>query len=111
MNSPANTANVPSATRDATTWEQGKVVRTMKQALRIYFNEAKAEFLMRLRLPGYGIPTILFPLMFYSLFGLSNSQAAWVGTTVGAYLLASYGISGVIALSLFACAFGVPGDR
>ena len=45
MNSPANTANIPSATRDATTWEQGKVVRTMKQTLRIYFNEAKAEFL------------------------------------------------------------------
>src|SRR6266852_700522 len=111
MISPANTANVTSTTRDATTWEQGKAVRTMKQTLRIYFNEAKAEFRMRMRLPGYVIPTILFPLMFYSLFGLSHSQAALAGTTVGAYLLASYGIFGVIAISLFAFGVGVAVER
>ena len=111
MSSSANAAGVNTATMDATTWAPAGATRSVKQTLRVYFMEARSEFLMRLRLPGYVIPTILFPLMFYSLFALSHSQAALAGTTVGAYLLASYGTFGVIAISLFAFGVGVAVER
>jgi ABC-2 type transport system permease protein len=100
MNSSANPA-----TMNATIWTNAAGTRTVGQTLRIYLMESKSEFLTRLRLPGYVIPTILFPIMFYSLFGLTRSQAVLAGTTVGAYLLATFGSFGVIAISLFG--FGV----
>jgi ABC-2 type transport system permease protein len=106
-----STATATTAVADAATWVPGRATRTAKQSLRIYFMETRSEFLMRLRLPGYVIPTILFPLMFYALFGLSHSQAALAGTTLGVYLLASYGTFGVIAISLFAFGVGVAVER
>ncbi|HTC93369.1 MAG TPA: ABC transporter permease [Terriglobales bacterium] len=111
MNNSANTANVNVATLDSGTWAPGTPTRTVKQTLRIYFTEAKSEFLIRLRLPGYVIPTILFPLIFYSLFGLTHSQAALARTTVGAYLLATFGSFGVIAISLFGFGVSVAVER
>jgi ABC-2 type transport system permease protein len=66
---------------------------------------------MRMRMPGYVIPTILFPLMFYALFGLSHSRSPLSGTTLGAYLLASYGAFGVIAISLFGFGVSVAVER
>jgi ABC-2 type transport system permease protein len=111
MNNSANTANVNVATLDSGTWATGTATRTVKQTLRIYFTEAKSEFLTRLRLPGYVIPTILFPIMFYSLFGLTQSQATLAGTTVGNYLLATFGSFGVIAISLFGFGVSVAMDR
>ena len=38
--------------------------------VRICFKEAKYEFLKNLRNPMYSVSTVLFPLMFYVLFGL-----------------------------------------
>ena len=37
---------------------------------RTYALEAKYEFLKLLRMPGYAIPSIAFPAMFYLLFGV-----------------------------------------
>ena len=37
---------------------------------RAYALEAKYEFLKVLRMPGYAIPSIAFPAMFYLLFGV-----------------------------------------
>ena len=86
-------------------------MRTPQQSLRVHLNEAKYEFLMRLRLPVYVVPTIIFPLMFYVLFGLSRSRATLGSTTVGAYLLATFGAFGVIAISLFGFGVGVAIER
>src|SRR5579862_6862724 len=44
--------------------------RSVAASLKIYFKEAKYEFLKLLRLPIYSLSTILFPVMFYVLFGL-----------------------------------------
>ncbi|HZR27370.1 MAG TPA: ABC transporter permease [Terriglobales bacterium] len=111
MSNSANTVSVNPATMDASTWAHGTATRTFRQTLRIYFTEAKSEFLIRLRLPGYVVPTILFPLIFYSLFGLTHSQAKLAGTTVGAYLLATFGSFGVIAISLFGFGVSVAVER
>jgi ABC-2 type transport system permease protein len=111
MNSPANATSVHARTIDAAPWASAKATRTLRQTLRIYLTEAKSEFLIRMRLPGYVIPTILFPVMFYSLFGLTRSQATLAGTTVGAYLLATFGSFGVIAISLFGFGVSVAVER
>ncbi len=43
--------------------------------LTIYFKEAKYEFLKSLRYPMYSVSTMLFPVMFYVLFGLVMGRA------------------------------------
>jgi ABC-2 type transport system permease protein len=96
----------------ATTWSGGQTMRTPNQTLRIYFNEAKYEFLKLLRLPIYAVSTIAFPLMFYVLFGLVLNQRQTVGSiSVATYLLASYGAFGVIGASLFGFGVGVATER
>jgi ABC-2 type transport system permease protein len=70
--------------------------------LAAYLLETKYEFLRVLRTPSFVVPTLLFPPMFYLLFGLllnrGNGNAAH-------YLLATYSVFGVMAPGLFG--FGV----
>jgi len=70
--------------------------------LRSYLLEARYECLRTLRTPSFVIPSLLFPAMFYVLFGIllnrGNGDAA-------RYLLATYGVFGVMGTGLFA--FGV----
>ena len=56
----------------------------------IFLNEAKFEFLKLIRLPIYALSTIMFPVMFYVLFGLLLNRGQELSrVTVAAYLLAS----------------------
>jgi ABC-2 type transport system permease protein len=70
--------------------------------IRSYLLEARFEFLRLLRTPSFALPSLLFPPLFYLLFGVllnkSNGDAA-------RYLLATYGVFGVMGVGLFA--FGV----
>ena len=76
---------------------------TAHSPVRSYLLEAKYEFLRLLRTPSFALPSMLFPCLFYLLFGVllnkSNGDAA-------RYLLATYGVFGVMGVGLFA--FGVP---
>lgn len=72
-------------------------------SLRSYLLEAKYEFMRLLRTPSFALPSLLFPALFYLLFGIvlnggGNGNAA-------RYLLATYGVFGVMGTGLFA--FGV----
>jgi len=73
-----------------------------------YLLEAKYEFLRVLRTPSFAVPTLLFPPMFYLLFGLilnrSNGNAAH-------YLFATYSVFGVMAPGLFGFGVGVAIER
>jgi ABC-2 type transport system permease protein len=96
----------------ATTTFPATTPRPMSQTLAIYAKEAKYDFLGRLRLPVYSVSTILFPVMFYVLFGLllnrgQNNQ----GISVSTYLLASYGTFGVMGAALFGFGVGVAMER
>lgn len=75
--------------------------------MRIYLKEAKYEFLKALRLPAYSLPTILFPVIFYTFFGIMYGATKLKGgsVTFATYLLATYGAFGVIGAALFG--FGV----
>ena len=68
---------------------------------RSYALEAKYEFLRLLRTPIFALPTLLFPLLFYVLFGVLLKQ----GSGAAQYLLATYGVFGVMGAALFG--FGV----
>ncbi|MCJ0826801.1 ABC transporter permease [Luteimonas sp. 50] len=69
-----------------------------------YAQEARCEVLRYLRNPGFLLPIILFPTVFYLMFGIllgGHDVAAHAST----YLLASYSSFGVMAPGLFG--FGV----
>ena len=85
--------------------------RTPSHVLRIYFKEAKYEFLKNLRLRVYSLSTILFPLMFYVLFGLvmGNQNIGPVRTTT--YMIATYGTFAVMGAALFGTAAGLAAER
>lgn len=75
--------------------------------LRIYLLEAKTEFLRLLRTPGFSIPTLLFPVMFYTFFGIVFSMSAAMPT----YLMVTYGAFGVIGPALFSFGVGIAVER
>lgn len=70
--------------------------------VRSYLLEAGYELMRLLRTPSFALPSLLFPCLFYVLFGVllnkSNGDAA-------RYLLATYGVFGVMGVGMFA--FGV----
>jgi ABC-2 type transport system permease protein len=78
---------------------------------RTYALEAKYEFLKLLRMPGYAIPSIAFPAVFYLLFGVIFGRGTVGGVTMPTYLIATYGAFGVIGAALFGFGVGVAVER
>ena len=72
------------------------------RAWRSYALEAKYEFLRLLRTPIFALPTLLFPALFYLLFGVLLNRGSG---NAAQYLLATYGVFGVMGAALFG--FGV----
>ena len=70
--------------------------------LRSYLLEARYEFLRLLRTPSFALPSLLFPALFYTLFGIVLNRSSG---DAARYLLATYGVFGVMGTGLFA--FGV----
>jgi ABC-2 type transport system permease protein len=84
-------------------------VTTNPAPLRCYWLEARCEFLRVLRAPAFAVPTLVFPPMFYLLFGVllnggGNGRAA-------AYLMATFGVFGVMAPGLFGFGVAMAMDR
>jgi ABC-2 type transport system permease protein len=96
----------------ATTTFPTPTPRPASRTLKIYAKEAKYDFLGRLRLPVYSASTILFPVMFYVLFGLLlNRGQSNHGVSVSTYLMASYGTFGVMGAALFGFGVGFAMER
>ncbi|HZQ18467.1 MAG TPA: ABC transporter permease [Terriglobales bacterium] len=79
--------------------------------LAIYFKEAKYEFLKSLRFPMFSVSTVLFPIMFYVLFGLVMGRQTIAGISTTTYLIPAYGTFGVMGAALFGTAAGLAADR
>src|SRR5260370_25956743 len=79
--------------------------------IRICFKEAKYEFLKNLRNPMYSVSTVLFPLMFYVLFGLVMGKQMIGGISTTVYLIPAYGTFGVMGASLFGTAASLASER
>ena len=93
----------------------GMTARSSRRAAwspaRTYALEAKYEFLKVLRMPGYAIPSIAFPAMFYLLFGVIFGRQTVGAVSMSTYLIATYGAFGVIGASLFGFGVGVAIER
>jgi len=79
-----------------------------RRALPVYLLEAKYEFLRVLRNPSFAIPSLLFPPLFYLLFGLLLNRGS---ANAAHYLFATYSVFGVMAPSLFGFGVGVAIER
>lgn len=69
--------------------------------------EAGAEILKALRAPEFILPTLIFPVAFYLLFGVVLSR----GPGNAAYLLATYGIFAVMGPAIFGFGVAVANER
>lgn len=74
-----------------------------RRVLGAYLEEARSECLRYMRNPSFMLPIMLFPAMFYLLFGVLMAKSN--GADAARYLLASYGVFGVMSPGLFG--FGV----
>lgn len=68
-----------------------------------YLEEIRSECLRYFRTPGFLLPTLLFPTVFYLMFGIFLGHAN--GPDASRFFLAAYGTFGVMAPGLFG--FGV----
>jgi ABC-2 type transport system permease protein len=75
---------------------------------RILWLETRNELLKALRMPAYLLPTLLFPSMFYLLFGISLGGK---NANQATYLLASYSTFGLIGATLFGLGVGLAIER
>jgi ABC-2 type transport system permease protein len=82
--------------------------RALGDTLALYALEAKYEFLRVLRTPAFALPTLLFPPLFYLLFGLLLNRGS---ANAAHYLFATYSVFGVMAPSLFGFGVGVAIER
>ncbi|MDP9018990.1 MAG: ABC transporter permease [Candidatus Eremiobacteraeota bacterium] len=73
--------------------------------------QARVEFLRMARIPAFSLTTILLPIMFYAFFGLPQSQHAFMNTTAGLYMLASYSAYAVLTIVLFSFGASVSAER
>lgn len=80
-----------------------EVVMPPRRVLGAYLEEARSECLRYIRNPSFMLPIMLFPAMFYLLFGVLMARSN--GADAARYLLASYGVFGVMSPGLFG--FGV----
>lgn len=69
--------------------------------------ETGAEIVQVVRAPEYIIPTLVFPVAFYGLFGVLLAG----GSDNAAYLLATYGIFAVMGPSIFGFGIAVANER
>ncbi|HYM60967.1 MAG TPA: ABC transporter permease [Thermoanaerobaculia bacterium] len=80
--------------------------------LRTHLVEIKYELLKLMRLPGYVIPTLTFPLIFYIFFGIAFGQGKVTGSTkMAAYLIATYGTFGVMGASMLGIGINLAIER
>ena len=75
----------------------------LRRVLQVYLQEARSECLRYLRYPGFLIPTLCLPTLFYLMFGVVLGHGN--GAEAPRYLLAAYATFGVMAPGMFG--FGV----
>ena len=81
---------------------------TSHSAWHAYAKEARYEFIRLWRTPAFSLPVLLFPAMFYLLFGVLMSRG---NAHAAIFLLANYGVFGVMGVALFGFGVVVAEDR
>jgi ABC-2 type transport system permease protein len=74
----------------------------------LLLHETHAEWRKAWRQPAFAIPTLVFPLAFYALFGIVLARP---GGGNAAYLMATYGVFASLGPALFAFGAGIATER
>jgi ABC-2 type transport system permease protein len=86
--------------------------RSFRSLIELFAKEAKYEVVKNMRIPIYAVSTVVFPLMFYVLFGIVLTPGNPVNRSQDAtYLLATMGTFGVMGASLFGFAVSLAMER
>lgn len=88
----------------------GSLSMSWNRQTRLFAYEAGYEILRTLRTPSFVIPTLAFPVVFYLLFAVLL-PGKWGNLHKASYLLATYGVFGVIGPALFGFGVGMAIDR
>ncbi|WP_397472331.1 ABC transporter permease [Rheinheimera sp.] len=75
-------------------------------SMNLYYKEARYDLLSIMRTPGFVLPALAFPLMFYLFFGVFFRAGAGAD-----YLLVTYSCFGIIGPAMFNFAAGIASDR
>ena len=78
--------------------------------LHIYLLEARFQVVEVLREPAFAIPTLVFPLILYLFFGVIMGTGG-PSPAVPTYVLATYGVFGVLGPALFGFGVGLANER
>ncbi len=81
--------------------------RILVHALR---HEIAAEFLKAWRMPSFSLPSIVFPVVFYLIFGIVLGERMG-GAGAATYYLATFGVFAAIGPSLFGFGSGIAVER
>ena len=74
--------------------------------------QARSEFLKLWRIPMFSVPTLLFPILLFLLFGVPNAgETLSNGISVGKYVMASFAAYGVLGIAFFSFGIGVANER
>lgn len=71
----------------------------------------RCEILKLIRVPMFAIPTFVFPIMFFAMFGLPNLNNTIGGINAGAYMMASYGAYSVMSVAIFSFGAAIAAER
>lgn len=82
---------------------------TWRDTLGVCLREAGFQFWAVARMPGFVLPSLLFPTMFYVFFGLLFGKSGDSNTAI--YMLGSFGTFGIMGPALFGFGVGVAMDR
>ncbi|WNO59614.1 ABC transporter permease [Rheinheimera sp. MMS21-TC3] len=75
-------------------------------SLTLYYKEARYDLISIMRTPSFVLPALVFPLMFYLLFGVFFNSG-----NASDYLLVTYSCFGIMGPALFNFAAGIASDR
>lgn len=74
--------------------------------------QVSAAVISYVRIPAFSVTSLALPIMFFSFFGLAEAGRRFPdGTSVGAYLLASFGAYSVSSVMIFSFGIGVAAQR
>ncbi|MFO7168710.1 MAG: ABC transporter permease [Chloroflexota bacterium] len=74
--------------------------------------QAHSEFIKLWRIPMFSVPTLLFPILLFLLFGVPNATETLPGGGVaGPYMMASFGAYGLLGIAFFSFGIGVANER
>ncbi len=71
----------------------------------------RCEILKLVRVPMFAIPTFIFPIMFFAMFGLPNLDNTLGGIKAGPYMMASYGAYSVMSVAIFSFGVAIAAER